>query len=155
MATNSSGIKILSTNKKASFNYFLEEFFECGLELKGTEIKSLRNHSCNISDSYVVVRNGEAFVINMNIPVYDKGNIFNHEPLRNRKLLLHKKEIRDIAKKMDIEGYTVVPTKIYLRNGKAKLEIAIAKGKKLYDKRDSIKEKDVKREIEKRIKERF
>lgn len=155
MATNSSGIKILSTNKKASFNYFLEAFFECGLELKGTEIKSLRNHSCNLSDSYVVVRNGEAFVINMNIPVYDKGNIFNHEPLRNRKLLLHKKEIRDIAKKMDIEGYTVVPTKIYLRNGKAKLEIAIAKGKKLYDKRDSIKEKDVKREIEKRIKERF
>jgi SsrA-binding protein len=93
MPTNNNHIKIIANNKKASFNYFLDEFFECGLVLKGTEIKSLRAHNPAISDSYAIIRNNEAFIINMNIPVYDKGNIFNHEPLRQRKLLLHKEEI--------------------------------------------------------------
>lgn len=155
MATNKEHIKVLNNNRKASFNYFLEEFFECGLVLKGTEIKSLRNHSCNITDAYAHIKNGELYIINMNIPVYDKGNIFNHEPLRSRKLLLHKKEIAYLAKKMEIEGYTLVPTKIYLKQGKAKLELAVAKGKKLYDKRETIKEKEIKRNIDKVVKGRY
>lgn len=154
MPTNKEHIKIVSSNKKASFNYFLDEFFECGLVLTGTEIKSIRNKTPSLSDSYAIIRNGEAFLINMNIPVYDKGNIFNHDPLRNRKLLLHKEEIRKLEKKIDQQGYTLIPTKIYLKAGLAKIEIALAKGKKLYDKRDTIKEKDIKREIDKKMKGR-
>ena len=140
-------IKIISTNKKAYFNYFLSEFTECGIALKGTEIKSLRVHSCSLSDSYIVFRNHEAEVINMHINPYDKGNIFNHDPLRNRKLLLHKNEIRFFEDAIKKGGYTVVPTKAYFKNGKCKLEIALAKGKKLYDKRETIKERDLKREM--------
>ena len=140
-------IKIISTNKKAYFNYFLSEFTECGIALKGTEIKSLRVHSCSLSDSYIVFRNHEAEVINMHINPYDKGNIFNHDPLRNRKLLLHKQEIRFFEDAIKKGGYTVVPTKAYFKNGKCKLEIALAKGKKLYDKRETIKERDLKREM--------
>lgn len=140
-------IKIISTNKKAYFNYFLSDFTECGIALKGTEIKSLRVHSCSLSDSYIVFRNHEAEVINMHINPYDKGNIFNHDPLRNRKLLLHKAEIRFFEDAIKKGGYTVVPTKAYFKNGKCKLEIALAKGKKLYDKRETIKERDLKREM--------
>lgn len=140
-------IKIISTNKKAYFNYFLSEFTECGIALKGTEIKSLRVHSCSLSDSYIVFRNHEAEVINMHINPYDKGNIFNHDPLRNRKLLLHKQEIRFFEDAIKKGGYTIVPTKAYFKNGKCKLEIALAKGKKLYDKRETIKERDLKREM--------
>lgn len=152
MAINKDHIKILANNKKASFNYFLEDFFECGIVLKGTEIKSLRNHSPSLSDSYALIRNGEAYIINMNIPVYEKGNIFNHDPLRQRKLLLHKLEIRKLQKKIEQEGYTLVPTKVYLKDGLAKVEIAVAQGKKNYDKRESIKEKDIKRDIAKNLK---
>ena len=154
MQTNKNHIKIVTNNKKASFNYFLDEFFECGLVLTGTEIKSIRNHNPSLSDSYALIRNGEAFLINMNIPVYDKGNIFNHEPLRQRKLLLHKEEIRKLQKKIDQQGYTLVPTKLYLKEGLAKIEIALARVKKLYDKRETIKENDIKREIAKNIKGR-
>jgi SsrA-binding protein len=154
MQTNKNHIKIVTNNKKASFNYFLDEFFECGLVLTGTEIKSIRNHNPSLSDSYALIRNGEAFLINMNIPVYDKGNIFNHEPLRQRKLLLHKEEIRKLQKKIDQQGYTLVPTKLYLKEGLAKIEIALARGKKMYDKRETIKENDIKREIAKNIKGR-
>ena len=143
------GIKIIATNKKAHFNYFLSDFLECGIELKGTEIKSLRVNGASIGDSYVVIRNGEAEIINMHIKAYEQGNIFNHDPLRNRKLLLHKKEIRNIEMKINREGYTVVPTKIYLSKGKAKVEIALAKGKKNYDKRETIKKRDIEREIAK------
>ena len=143
----SKGIKIIAQNKKASFNYFLSEFTECGIVLLGTEIKSLRVHSCNLSDSYVVFRNGEAELLNVHIPVYEKGNIFNHDPLRTRKLLLHKKEIRWFADKIQRGGFTVVPTKIYFSRGKAKVEIALAKGKKDYDKRETIKKRDVEREL--------
>ena len=140
-------IKIIAQNKKASFNYFLSDFTECGISLQGTEIKSLRVHNCNLSDAYVVFRNGEAEIINMHIPVYEHGNIFNHDPLRTRKLLLHKKEIRWFNDKIQRGGYTVVPTKVYFSHGKAKVEIALAKGKKAYDKRETIKKRDLDREM--------
>lgn len=145
----SSGIKIIATNKKASFNYFLSEFTECGIELKGTEIKSLRVNGATIGDSYIVIRNGNAEIINMYIKPYDHGNLFNHDPLRNRRLLLHKKEILWFEQKMKQGGFTIVPTKIYLSKGKAKIEIALAKGKKLYDKRETIKKRDLDRELSK------
>ena len=109
MQTDKNHIKIVTNNKKASFNYFLDEFFECGLVLTGTEIKSIRNHNPSLSDSYALIRNGEAFLINMNIPVYDKGNIFNHEPLRQRKLLLHKDEIKRLKRKVEEKGFTLIP----------------------------------------------
>ena len=140
-------IKIIAQNKKASFNYFLSEFTECGIALQGTEIKSLRVHNCSLGDAYVIFRNGEAELVNVHIPVYDKGNLFNHDPLRTRKLLLHKREIKWFADKVQKGGYTVVPTKMYFYRGKAKVEIALAKGKKSYDKRETIKERDLKREI--------
>ena len=140
-------IKIIAQNKKASFNYFLSDFTECGISLVGTEIKSLRVHNCNLSDAYVVFRNEEAEIINVHIPTYDKGNIFNHDPLRTRKLVLHKKEIRWFMDKIKKGGYTVVPTKIYFSHGKAKVEIALAKGKKAFDKRETIKKRDLDREL--------
>jgi SsrA-binding protein len=143
----SSGNKIIAQNKKAHFNYFLSDFTECGIELKGTEIKSMRRNGATIGDSYIVIRNGEAEIINMYIKPYEQGNIFNHDPLRNRKLLLHKKEIKWFEIKIKQGGFTVVPTKIYLVRGKAKVEIALAKGKKLYDKRETIKQRDLKRSI--------
>ena len=145
--SDNAGIKIITSNRKAHFNYFLSEFTECGLVLMGTEIKSLRTHGCSLNDSYIVIRNGEMEVINMHINPYDKGNIFNHDPLRNRKLLLHKKEIRWFDEKVRRDGYTIVPTRVYLKRGRAKIEIAIAKGKKLYDKRETIKQRDIKRSI--------
>ena len=145
----SKGVKLISSNKKAYFNYFLSDFLEAGIELKGTEIKSLRVNGATIGDSYVVIRNGEAEIINMHIKAYEHGNIFNHDPLRNRKLLLHKREIRFLEQKIKAEGYTVVPTKIYFSHGNAKVEIALAKGKKNYDKRESIKKRDIEREIAK------
>ena len=144
-----SSIKIIATNKKAHFNYFLSDFLECGIELRGTEIKSLRVHGCTIGDAYVIIRNGEAEVINMHISPYEQGNIFNHDPLRNRKLLLHKKEIKWFFEKTTREGYTIVPTKVYFHKGKAKIEIALAKGKKNYDKRETIKQRDIERDMRK------
>lgn len=145
--SNDAGIKIITSNKKAHFNYFLSEFTECGLSLMGTEIKSLRTHGCSLNDSYIVIRNGEMEVLNMHINPYDKGNIFNHDPLRTRKLLLHKKEIRWFDDKVKRDGYTIVPTRVYLKRGRAKIEIALAKGKKLYDKRETIKQRDIKRSL--------
>jgi len=142
-------IKIIASNKKAHFNYFLSELFEAGIELKGTEIKSLRVNGATISDSYIVIRNNQAEIINMYIKPYEHGNLFNHEPLRNRRLLLHKKEIRYLEFKTRSGGFTIVPTKIYFSHGIAKLEIALAKGKKLYDKRETIKKRDLQREIDK------
>ena len=143
------GIKIIAQNKKAHFNYFLSDFTECGIELKGTEIKSLRVSGCTIGDSYIVIRNAEAEILNMYIKPYEQGNIFNHDPLRTRKLLLHKREIKWFDDKMKQGGFTVVPTKIYFKGGKAKVEIALAKGKKLYDKRETIKKRDVERDLAK------
>ena len=143
----SSGIKLIASNKKAFFNYFLSEFTECGIELKGTEIKSLRVNGATIGDAYVVIRGGNAEIINMYIKPYDHGNLFNHDPLRSRRLLLHKKEILWFEQKMKQGGFTFVATKIYLSKGKAKVEIALAKGKKLYDKRETIKKRDLDREM--------
>lgn len=145
-------VKVITNNKKAHFDYFLSDFLECGLELKGTEIKSLRFNSANIGDSYIIIKHDEMYVLNMNIPIYVQGNLFNHEPLRTRKLLLHKSEIIKFRKKMDEKGYTIIPTKVYLKDGKAKIEIALAKGKKLYDKREDMKNKSIKRDIERAIK---
>lgn len=148
-------IKIIAENKKASFDYFLEVRYEAGIVLLGTEIKSIRNNACNLKDSYAIVKNNEMFLLNMHISEYKHGNLFNHEPLRTRKLLLHKKEILKIQLKMKQEGYTLVPTKIYINDsGKVKIEIALAKGKHNYDKRESIKEKDQKRNIQRNYKDR-
>ena len=149
MKKENDGIKIIANNRKAHFNYFLSEFTECGIELKGTEIKSLRVNGATIGDSYIVIRNGNAEIINMYIKPYDHGNLFNHDPLRSRRLLLHKKEILWFEQKMKQGGFTIVPTKIYLSKGKAKIEIALAKGKKLYDKRETIKKRDLDRELSK------
>ncbi len=146
------GVKVVVTNKKASFNYFLSDFLEAGLVLKGTEIKSIKENKVSISDAYVVFKNGEAFILNMNISEYDKGNIFNHDPLRTRKLLLNKHEILKYEQKVIKDGYTIVPTKLYLKKGKAKLEIALGKGKKNFDKREAIKERDDKRDMAKALK---
>jgi len=142
-------IKLIASNKKAHYEYFLSDFLECGLELKGTEIKSLRINGGSLSESYVIIKNGQAFILGMNIPQYEQGNIFNHEPMRTRRLLLHKQEIIKLHRKVQEKGFTIAATKLYLKNGKAKLEIALAKGKKLFDKRETEKAKSIKREIEK------
>jgi len=144
--------KILVQNKKALFNYYLSDFLECGIELVGSEIKSIRAGGCSISDSYIIIKSGQAYVLNMNIAPYDKAVSFGHEPLRTRKLLLHKKEIKKLNDKITLGGYTIVPTKVYLKKGFCKLEIALGKGKKLYDKRDVIKKRDVDRSLRKAIK---
>ena len=149
MAKEVTGIKIIATNKKASFNYFLSDFMECGIVLKGTEIKSLRVHSCSIGDAYIIIRNQEAEIINMYINPYEQGNIFNQDPLRTRKLLLHKKQIRWFEEQVKKGGFTIVPTKIYFKKGKCKVEIALGKGKKNYDKRETIKKRDVERNLRK------
>lgn len=145
-------MEIISENRQARHDYFLEDFFECGLVLKGTEIKSIRDHKVNLKDSYVLIRNGEAFLLNAHISIYKEGNIFNHNETRTRKLLLHKKEILKLKSKIEEKGYTLVPTKMYLLNGKAKLEVALAKGKHTFDKRQTEKERDLKREIAKSMK---
>lgn len=132
-------------NKKAYFNYFIEEELEAGIVLVGTEIKSVRAGSINISDAYIHIKNNEAYIINMFIDKYDSGSVFNHDPSRERKLLLHKKEIKRMLEKVKKEGLTIIPLKIYIKGGKAKLLIGIARGKKLYDKRESIKKRDLER----------
>ncbi len=144
-------IKIISLNRKASFNYFLSDFTECGISLTGTEIKSLRTKGCSISDAYAVISGGEMNIVNMHIPTYDQGNLFNHDPLRSRKLLLHKNEILYFAQKIKLNGYSLIPTKVYFAHGKAKVEIALGKGKKNYDKRETIKKRDIQREMEKSL----
>ena len=143
------GVKIIATNRRASYDYFLSSFLEAGISLKGTEIKSLKINGASLNDSYVIIKNQEAYLLNMHIAEFREGNIFNHDPFRTRKLLLHKKEILRLSQKIKEKGYTLVCTKVYLKNGRAKVEIALAKGKKLFDKRDSEKEKSQKREIEK------
>lgn len=137
---------VLLENRRAGFEYFLSDFMTAGLVLTGTEIKSLRAHNASISDAYIMLKNGEAFVINMHIAPYKEGNIFNVDHLRDRKLLLNKTELAKLKRKLTATGNTCVPTKLFLSHGYAKLEIAVAKGKKLHDKRDSLKEKDLKRE---------
>ena len=139
-------------NRKAKFDYHIFDTYEAGIVLKGTEIKSIRLGNCNLKDSYVVIKNKEAYIINMHIGQYEQGNIFNHEETRTRKLLLHKKEILKLNDKIRIEGYTIIPTKLYFTKNKAKIQIALAKGKKNYDKRQAIKERDINRNIKKELK---
>ena len=135
-------------NKKAYFDYFILSEYEVGIALTGTEIKSIRKGSCSLVDTYARIKNGEVFIINMYIAKYDEGNRFNHDERRERKLLLHKKEIYKIRDKVEKEGYSLIPVKLYIKEGKAKILLGVAKGKKLYDKRQSLKEKDIKRDIE-------
>ena len=147
-----SGIKLIANNKKAYHEYFIEDKYECGIELYGTEIKSLRLGKCSIKEAYVKIDRGEAFIIGMNISPYEKGHIFNKDPLRTRKLLLHKYEINKLAGKLNEQGYTLMPLQVYLKDSRAKLEIGLAKGKKLYDKRQEIAKKDMRRALERDFK---
>ena len=140
------------SNKKAYYDYEIETTYEAGIVLKGTEIKSIRQGKANLRDSYAIYKNGEIFILNMHISEYDKGNIFNHEETRTRKLLLNKKEIYKIRDSIEKEGYTLIPIKLYFKGNKAKVLLGIAKGKKNYDKREAIKKKDIEREIKKQIK---
>ncbi len=148
-------IKIIAQNRKAKHDYFLQTTFESGIVLTGTEIKSIRASKANLKDSFVRINNGEAYIYNMHIAEYSLGNRFNHEPTRTRKLLLNKREINKLYGAVSQDGYSIVPTKLYLKNGFAKLEIAIAKGKQNYDKRHSLKEKDAKRQVEKAMKNNY
>lgn len=140
------GLKIISNNRKAKFNYFFIEFFEAGISLRASEIKSLRNGNANISDSYAYDHNSEIFLVNAHIASYKESSYNNHEPLRNRKLLLNKKEINKLIGRINREGFTLIPTKLYFKRGKAKIEIAVAKGKKQFDKRQTKKKRDWDRE---------
>jgi SsrA-binding protein len=142
-------IKIIAQNKKAHFEYFLSDFTEAGIELKGTEIKSIRFNGASLNESYAIIKNNEAYILGLNIAPFFNGNIFNHEPLRTRKLLLHKREILKLSQKIKEKGYTLVCTKVYFKKGKVKVEIALAKGKKLFDKRETIKKRDLDRESKK------
>ena len=146
-------MKIIALNKKASFEYFIEDKYEAGIVLTGTEIKSIRLGKCNINDAYVRIKNVEAYIINMNISKFAQGNIHNHEETRERKLLLHKNEILKLSGYVDKDGYTLIPLKLYLKEGLAKIEVGVCRGKKLHDKRDSLKEKDMNRRIEKQLKQ--
>lgn len=139
-------------NRKARYDYFIEEEIEAGIVLTGTEIKSIRLGKVNISDSYAIIRNEEIYLLNTHISSYEKGNIFNHEENRTRKLLMHKKEIKKLNNKIVLEGYTLIPLKIYFSKGRAKVLIGVCKGKKNFDKRETIKERDVNREIAKQYK---
>lgn len=139
-------------NRKAKFDYEIFETYEAGIVLTGTEIKSIKKGNCNLKDSYVVIRQNEAYVINMHISQYEQGNIFNHEETRTRKLLLHKKEILKLNDKIKISGYTIVPLKLYFNKNKAKLQIGLAKGKKTYDKRETIKQRDINKDIQRQLK---
>jgi SsrA-binding protein len=144
----------VTTNRKAYHDYFVEETIEAGVVLQGTEVKSLREGLANLTDSYAIVKNNEMFLFNATISPYPFGNIMNHEPLRTRKLLLHREEIRKLITKISQKGFTLIPLKIYFVRGKAKVLIGLAKGKKAYDKRETIKEKESKREVERAVKER-
>lgn len=155
MAKNNSADNSLATNRKARHEYFIEDSFETGIELKGTEVKSLRQGKANIKDAYAEIVDGEVFVYNMHISPYEQGNIYNVDPLRVRKLLMHKQEIRKLEKTISTKGYTLIPLKAYLTRGKIKIELGVAKGKKLYDKRDSLKAKDAQRTIDRAMKERY
>ena len=146
------GMKLVANNKKAYHDFFILENIEAGISLHGTEVKSLRMGKCSIKESHARIENGEAFVYGMNISPYEKGNIFNRDPLRPKKMLLHKQEIMKLNGKLTEKGYALVPLQVYFKDGRAKVELGLAKGKKLYDKRDAIAKKDMKRETEREFK---
>ena len=149
---NKETMKLVANNKKAYHDYFVDEKIEAGLVLHGTEVKSLRMGKCSIKESFIRIENGEMFVYGMHISPYEKGNIFNKDPLRVKKLLLHKSEINKLTGKIKEKGFTIVPLQVYFKDGKAKMEIGLCRGKKLYDKRQDIAKKDMKREAEKEFK---
>ena len=147
-------IKIVAKNSKAFHDYFIEDKYECGIELAGTEVKSIRQGNVNLKDSFCIIKDGEISVLGMHISPYEKGNIFNKDPRRNRKLLMHKREIMRLFGKIKQDGYSLIPLSIYFKGPYVKLEIGLARGKKLYDKRDSAAKKDAKREIDRAMKSR-
>ena len=141
-------IKLVANNKKAYHGYFIEEKYECGISLAGTEVKSIRQGKVSVKEAYVEIEGGEAWIEGMNISPYDYGNLFNRDPVRKRKLLLHKTEIRKLAQAVQQDGYTIVPLSVYFKRGKVKIEIGLAKGKHSYDKRQDIRKRDITREME-------
>ena len=141
-------IKLVANNKKAYHDYFIEEKYECGISLAGTEVKSIRPGQVSVKEAYVEIEGGEAWIEGMNISPYDHGNLFNRDPVRKRKLLLHKTEIRKLAQAVQQDGYTIVPLSVYFKRGKVKIEIGLAKGKHSYDKRQDIRKRDITREME-------
>ena len=145
-------MKLVANNKKAYHDYFIEEKYEAGLVLHGTEVKSLRMGKCSIKEAFIRIENGEVYAYGMHISPYEKGNIFNKDPLRPKKLLLHKQQIRKLIGSSAEKGYTLVPLQVYFRDGRAKIEIGLARGKKLYDKRQDIAKKDQRREVEREFK---
>ncbi len=149
------GDRLIANNKKAYYDYFIEEKYEAGIALVGTEVKSLRQGHCSIKEAFIGIDKGEIFIHHMNISPYEKGNIFNRDPLRTRKLLLHSYEINKLAGQIKEKGYTIMPLKVYLNDGLIKVEIGLARGKKLYDKRAEIAKKDIRREAEKEFKVRM
>lgn len=149
------GTKVMATNRKARYEFFIEETMEAGLVLTGTEVKSIRQGKLNIKDSYASVENGEVYLSNLHISPYEQGNIYNVDPLRKRKLLLHKREIRKLFTSTTQKGFTLIPLSIYIKDGLVKVELATAKGKKLYDKRDDIAKKDAARRIEQHSSEKY
>lgn len=142
--------KIIASNRKAFHDYFILDQLEAGIVLTGTEIKAIRQGKVDIKQAYVQIKNNECWVVGMNIGLFDLANRFNHEPLRTRKLLLHRREISRLSKEVQLQGVTLMPLKVYFKSGRAKVEIAVAKGKKNYDKREALKERDIKRELEKK-----
>lgn len=149
------GDRLIANNKKAYYDYFIEEKYEAGIALVGTEVKSLRQGHCSVKEAFIGIDKGEIFIHHMNISPYEKGNIFNRDPLRTRKLLLHSYEINKLAGQIKEKGYTIMPLKVYLKDGLIKVEIGLARGKKLYDKRAEIAKKDIRREAEKEFKVRM
>ncbi len=152
MAEKKQAVKLIANNKKAYFDYFIEDKYEAGIELFGTEVKSLRMGKCSIKESFIRIERGEVYVYGMHISPYEKGNIFNKDPLRVRKLLLHKREIMKLSGEIAQKGYTLVPLSVYLKGSLVKVEVGLAKGKKLYDKRETLAKKDQRREAEKEFK---
>jgi SsrA-binding protein len=154
MAKGKESQKLIANNKKAYHDFFIDETYECGIALHGTEVKSMRMGKCSIKESFIHIENGEVILYGMHISPYEKGNIFNKDPLRVKKLLLHKYEINKLLGKIKEKGYTLVPLQVYFKDGKVKVEIGLARGKKLYDKREAIAKKDQRREAEKEFKVR-
>ena len=154
MAKGKESQKLIANNKKAYQDFFIDETYECGIALHGTEVKSMRMGKCSIKEAFVRIEDGEVFVYGMHVSPYEKGNIFNKDPLRVKKLLLHKYEINKLLGKIKEKGYTLVPLQVYFKDGKVKVEIGLARGKKLYDKREAIAKKDQRREAEKEFKVR-
>ena len=147
-------VKLVANNKKAYHDYFVEDKYEAGISLAGTEVKSLREGRCNLRESFIQIKNGEVFVYGMHISPYEKGNIFNKDPLRVRKLLMHKQEIRRLRAKAEEKGYTIVPLQVYFKGSLVKVEVGLCRGKKLYDKREDLKQRDIRRDMDRAMADR-